>query len=85
MLQFGTPTTLAKFIAAAVTVLLIGGAAVALYFRRIELAIACSIVGGWSIMMFFEVLRAEIVDDISRDRQKNAKPQSLGHGPNDTP
>jgi|GEM_PF-5831961 len=85
MLQFGTPTTLAKFIAAAITVLLIGGAAVALYFRRIELAVACSIVGGWSIMMFFEVLRAEIVDDISRSQQKLAKRYSHGNTPNDLP
>lgn len=68
-LLIGAPTMLAKFVAAVMTVLLIGASGVALYYRRVDLAIACGIIGGWAAMMFFEVLRAELIQDQQQLRE----------------
>ena len=84
MRWLGAPGYVLKFLAAACFVVLMGGAALSLYYRKAGLALACGIVGAWSITMFFEVLKLEIIAALKprRDAETDAV-QSDPHTPRD--
>ena len=65
---FGAPLQLVKFLSLAMGLLLLAAAVGCIFFGHVLLAVCCAVVGAYALMLFFDALKAEIIEAI-RDRE----------------
>lgn len=68
MNQFQAVKPVTKFLSLVLGVLLVAAAVACVCFGSVFLAVCCSIVGAYALMIFFDIMKAELVQELRQSK-----------------